>query len=259
LININFWFSKNIRKNNVFFSEIVAPLSKVNRSEALHLQRNIETNPLFYLPDMKPIYLLLIGILFPFLLFAQDKDPTKYGVRTDSEIPIGIQVDALAPRIQAVSIDGEHIDTDELIKNGPVVVMFYRGEWCPVCNKYLSEMNESLPSIKAKGAVVLAIGPELPENAAKTKEATASDFIFIADTSLQILKDYDVLFDVTEKYQKKIRTFLSTDIAENNGKEDAQLPVPATFIISQEGVIIYKQFDLNYKNRASAEDILEHL
>lgn len=208
---------------------------------------------------MKPLYLLISILCSPILMFAQEKDPTKYGVDTNYEIPIGIPVDTVAPRIQAVSIDGEIIDSDELIKKGPVVVMFYRGEWCPVCNKYLSEMNESLPAIKAKGATVLAIAPELPENALKTKEATKSDFIFIADTSLQILKDYDVLFDVTEKYQKKIRTFLSTDIAENNGKENAQLPVPATFIISKEGMIIYKQFDLNYKNRASADDILTHL
>lgn len=208
---------------------------------------------------MKPFYLLLICICLPLYLSAQDKDPTKYGVDTDFEVPIGIPVDTIAPRIQTISITGKIIDTDELIKAGPVVVLFYRGEWCPVCNRYLSEMNESLPAIKAKGAVVLAIAPELPENAAKTQEATKSDFIFIADTSLQILKDYDVLFNVTEKYQRKIRTFLTTDISENNGKEDAQLPVPATFIISEKGIIIYKQFDLNYKNRASAEDILEHL
>jgi peroxiredoxin len=120
-------------------------------------------------------------------------------------------------------------------------------------------MNESLPAIKAKGATVLVISPELPQNAIKAKEDTKSDFIIIADTSLRILKDYDVLFDVTDKYQKKIKTYLKTDIAENNGKEKAQLPVPATFIISQDGIIIYKQFDLNYKNRASAEDILEQL
>jgi peroxiredoxin len=208
---------------------------------------------------MKDFFLLLMIIILPLFSLAQGNNPAKYGVDENFEIPDGIPIDTVAPRIQAISIDGEKIDTDELIKTGPVVVMFYRGEWCPVCNKYLSEINESLPAIKAKGATVLVISPELPQNAMKTKEDTKSDFIIIADTSLRILKDYDVLFDVTDKYQKKIKTYLKTDIAENNGKEKAQLPVPATFIISQDGIIIYKQFDLNYKNRASAEDILEQL
>lgn len=205
------------------------------------------------------LYFLFILTFLPIFSFAQKSNPLKYGVDTLAHLPIGIPLDTIAPRIKAVSISGDNFDTEQLIKKGPVVVIFYRGEWCPVCNKYLSELNESLPAIQDYGATVLVISPELPENAALTAEKTESDFNFIADTSLQILKDYDVLFDVTEKYQKKIKTFLHTDIAENNGSEIAQLPVPATYIISKEGVIIYKQFDYNYKNRASAEDILEQL
>jgi len=196
-------------------------------------------------------------VAFTFLN-AQD-NPMKYGVDTNYALPDGIQVDTIAPRINTSSITGKKIDTDELIKLGPVVVIFYRGEWCPVCNKYLSELNESLPEITEKGATVLVISPELLENAQKTQKETKSDFIFVSDTSLQILKDYDVLFDVTEKYQKKIKMFLRSDIAENNGKEKAQLPIPATYIIGTNGKIIFKQFDYNYKNRASAEDILNIL
>lgn len=207
---------------------------------------------------MKRFYLLII-IFLPLDFVAQESDPIKYGVDTISELPIGIKVGSDAPQIRAVSISGDSIVSELMLKEGPIVVIFYRGQWCPVCNKYLSELSESLSDIKAKGAIVLAIAPELAENAIKTSEETESNFIFIADTSLQILKDYDVLFDVTKKYQNKIRNSLHTDIAENNGKEKAQLPVPATFIISKEGKIIYKQFDYNYKNRASAEDILKHL
>jgi len=64
---------------------------------------------------------------------------------------------------------------------------------------------------------------------------------------------------VTDAYQKKIRDKLNTDIAENNGNKEAKLPVPATYVIGKDGVIKYVQFDLNYKNRASVEGILEHL
>ncbi len=183
----------------------------------------------------------------------------KHGMDTNYTLPIGIPVHTLAPRINTTTVSGKKLDTDNLLKSGPVVVLFYRGEWCPVCNKYLSELNESLPEINKTGATVLVISPELVENAKKTKEETKSDFIFISDTSLQILRDYDVIFDVNEKYQNKIKKFLHTDIAQNNGQEKAKLPVPATYIINKQGVIIYKQFDYDYKNRASAEDILKAL
>lgn len=206
---------------------------------------------------MRYTFTILLAVAVTFI-HAQD-NPMKYGVDTNYTLPNGIPIDTIAPRIITNSITGKKIDTDELIKSGPVVVIFYRGEWCPVCNKYLSELNESLPEITEKGATVLVISPELLENAQKTQEETKSDFIFVSDTSLQILKDYDVLFDVTQKYQKKIKAFLRSDIAENNGKEKAQLPIPATYIIGTNGKIIFKQFDYNYKNRASAEEILNNL
>lgn len=205
-------------------------------------------------------YILLISMaLASFVVSAQEMNPNKYGMDTTSTLPIGLNVNDQAPIIKTTSITGKKINTNELLKQGPVVVIFYRGEWCPVCNRYLSKLNNSLPEITAKGATVLVVSPEQQSSASKTAENTKSDFIFISDASLKICKDFDVLFDVTQKYQERILKNLDTDIAQNNGKDNAQLPVPATFIIDTDGKIIYKQFDYNYTNRAAAEDILKML
>lgn len=201
-----------------------------------------------------------IGIsLFMSVFALGQQDPSGYGIDTTDSLPVGIALNAMAPIILTNDIAGGIIDTDALLKNGPVVVLFYRGAWCPVCNRYLSELNESLSEIKEKGAVVLAISPELTENAHLTQDSTRTDFIFISDTTLQIAKDFKVLFQVTDAYSEKISRKFGFDIAENNGQKKAQLPVPATFIIGVDGRIKYKQFDLNYKKRASAEDILTAL
>jgi peroxiredoxin len=205
-------------------------------------------------------YLFIItSVLFSFALSGQEMNPSKYGMDTSATLPIGIPIDTIAPIIKTKSVTGEKINTEQLLKKGPVVVLFYRGEWCPVCNRYLSELNKSLSQIKEKGATVLVISPESNVNAQKTLENTKSGFIFISDASLKICNDFDVLFDVTQKYQDRIQKNLNTDIAENNNKKNAQLPVPATFIIDTNGKIIYKQFDYNYKNRANAKDILNAL
>ncbi len=205
-------------------------------------------------------YILSISLaLASFIISAQEIAPNKYGMDTTSTLPIGLNVNNQAPIIKTTSITGEKINSGDLLKHGPVVVIFYRGEWCPVCNRYLSKLNNSLPEIQAKGATVLVISPEQESSAFKTAESTKSDFIFISDASLKICKDFDVLFDVTKAYQERILKNLDTDIAQNNGKDNAQLPVPATFIIDTDGKIIYKQFDYNYTNRATAEDILKML
>ena len=76
---------------------------------------------------------------------------------------------------------------------------------------------------------------------------------------MKIMQDFDVLFKVTKKYQGKIKTFLFTDIAKNNNQDEAQLPVPATYIIDQKGMVKWRHFDYDYTKRASAKDIIKAL
>jgi len=110
-----------------------------------------------------------------------------------------------------------------------------------------------------KGAKVIAITPETNQNIAKTIKDTGVSFTILNDVNMSVISDYKGLFSVTDDYQDKIRTKLNNDIALNNGKTEAQLPVPATYVIGQNGVIKFAQFDLNFKNRASADDIIKYL
>jgi len=207
--------------------------------------------------NMKRLVLIVMMSVFSILGFAQED--IGFGVDMDGNIPKGLNVGDKAPMFVINSIDGQKVDAASILKEKELVIIFYRGEWCPVCTRYLSSFNDSLEYINAKGTEVLAIGPETSQNGDKTKENTGADFTIIADSTQQIARDYDVLFDVTKGYQRKIKTFLRTDIAENNGSDKAQLPVPATFVIGKDGIIKFKQFDYNYKNRASVKEILEHL
>ena len=140
-----------------------------------------------------------------------------------------------------------------------MVIIFYRGEWCPVCNRYLSNFQDSLSYVLSAGAKVLAVTPEKPSSALEMIANTGATFTVIPDPTEEIMISYDVAFNVTEEYQQKIRNALEADIASNNDKQDAILPVPATFIIDQDGIIVYLQFNLDYHIRATVKDILEHL
>jgi len=194
------------------------------------------------------------------LSYAQPSNPpVGYGIDVNFGVPAGLKPGDAAPDFTAKTVAGNQVVLSEELKKGPVVIIFYRGEWCPVCNRYLSNFQDSLSYVAAAGAKVLAITPETPDNAVKMIDKTGATFTVIPDPSEQIMKQYDVMFNVTEAYQQKIRNALEADIASNNDKKDAALPVPATFIISQEGIIVYRQFDLDYHIRASVKDILDHI
>jgi len=164
-----------------------------------------------------------------------------------------------APDFALESPSGEVVKLSEELKNQPVVLMFYRGQWCPRCTRYLAGFQKSVPQITAKGAKVIAITPETNQGIAKTIEKTKIDFTVLHDINESVMSNYKVLFSVTDDYQERIRKGKEIDIAMNNGKTEAQLPVPATYVIGQDGIIKFVQFDLNYRNRASVEDIVKHL
>jgi len=173
--------------------------------------------------------------------------------------PEGLKAGMQAPDFQLIAPSGEKIHLSEELKKQPVVLIFYRGQWCPVCTRYLSGFQDNLPKIAAKGAKVIAITPETNDNIAKTVEKSGVGFTILSDEDLSVTSSYKGLFAVTEDYQNRIREKLDNDIALNNGKTEAQLPVPATYVIGQDGVIKFAQFDLDYKNRASADDIVKYL
>ena len=97
------------------------------------------------------------------------------------------------------------------------------------------------------------------ENVEQTVKINKLTYTVIYDCQEQIMKDYDVMFNVTQEYQDKIKSKLSVDIASYNGRDAAHLPVPATYIINKQGVIVAVQFDPDYQNRATVAWILQHL
>lgn len=189
---------------------------------------------------------------------SQDERWQKIGYDLEKGRPSGLKAGVKAPDFEARDKDGKSIRLSEELGKQPVVLIFYRGQWCPVCTRYLTEFQKGIPKINEKGAKVIGVTLETPDNIEKTIEKSKTGFTIVQDEG-GIMSDYKVLFSVTEAYQQRIRDRLDSDIALNNGKTVAQLPVPATYVIGKDGIIKYAQFDLDYKNRASVEDILQHL
>jgi len=174
------------------------------------------------------------------------------------EAPEGLFIASKAPDFKAKDQYGKEIRLKDLLKTGKVVLVFYRGQWCPYCNKELSRLQDSLQLIRDKGATVIAVSPEKPESIAQTVEKTKANFSILYDEKLKIMKAYDVEYEVPENTVTRYRNS-GIDIAKNNGDNGNYLPVPAVYIIDKESTVVYRFFESDYKKRPGVLELLSHL
>jgi peroxiredoxin len=175
------------------------------------------------------------------------------------EKPEGLFINSKAPDFKAKDQSGVEINLKDLRKKGPVVVFFYRGNWCPYCTKELTRLQDSLSLITEKGAQVVAITPEASEGIAKTIEKTKAVFPIIYDEEMKISKGYKVGFQVDDRTTERYKSFGNDLLVINNQKQKAWLPVPAVYIINKEGTVTYRYFNEDYKKQPNIKEILAEL
>lgn len=162
-----------------------------------------------------------------------------------------------APDFTLKNATGTSVNLEEALKDGPVILTWYRGGWCPYCNLTLRALQEELPNFKAEGAQLIALTPEIPDSSMSTAEKNELDFEVLSDIGNVIGKEYGVVFtltpEVAEAYQKGF------GLHEFNGDESNELPLAATYIIKQDGTIAYAFMHPDYRNRAEPSEILEAL
>lgn len=180
------------------------------------------------------------------------------GTLQAQEAPEGLFIASKAPDFKAKDQQGKEVRLKDLLKKGKVVLVFYRGYWCPYCNRELSRIQDSIGLIREKGAEVVAVSPEMPENISKTLEKTKADYPVLFDEGMKIMKAYDVEFEMQENTLTRYRN-TGLDIEKINGSNGKYLPVPAIYIIDKESTITYRFFDPDYKKRPTVKEILANL
>ena len=169
-----------------------------------------------------------------------------------------LRVGDAAPTFSAKDANGRSVELRQLLKKGPVVLYFYRGQWCPFCNKQLSQLQDSLQQLTAKGAQVVVVSPETQENIGQTVTKTKASFPIIHDQDFAIMKAYKTAFTVDDATATKDRGF-GLDLKKANGADANVLPVPATYIIGKDGKIKFAYFNLDYRRRVTVKQVAQAL
>jgi len=164
-----------------------------------------------------------------------------------------------APLFEAVDQNGMQFKLVEALNEGTVLLIFYRGFWCPVCNKHLASFQDSLHLLKEAGVQLIAVSPEKPEYLDKMATKTGAKFPLLYDEDYRIADAYDVTFKPDAKTLFVYNTMLGAKLKETHSDDSQRLPIPATYLITSDGKIKWRHFDPDYKKRSSVSEILKEL
>ena len=167
----------------------------------------------------------------------------------------GLSVGDRAPDATLTGLDGKPVQLASLYKDGPVVLTFYRGGWCPFCNRALSAWHDKLDALKAAGGTFIALTPEKPDLASATREKAGGGYAVYSDSTQAAAKAFKVQFAFDAQAQAKYKGY-GVDLSKNNASATWELPAPATFVIDKEGVIRWAFADWDYEKRADPDTVI---
>ncbi|MEV4555424.1 peroxiredoxin-like family protein [Kitasatospora sp. NPDC049285] len=163
-----------------------------------------------------------------------------------------------APGFALSSATGRQVELAELLADGPVVLTFYRGAWCPYCNIALRSLQQHHEEIVARGARLVAVSPQTPDESLTLREKAELGFEVLSDLGSDTAKQYGLAFDLPDDlaalYQR-----IGIDLHRSNGGHPRTLPIPATYVIDQAGTVRWAFVDTDYTRRAEPADILAAL
>ncbi|HEY1762317.1 MAG TPA: peroxiredoxin-like family protein [Acidimicrobiales bacterium] len=167
----------------------------------------------------------------------------------------GLAVGDRAPDFTLLDALGEPVTLSELLANGPVVLTFYRGEWCPYCNVQLRHLEHALHRFQKFDATLVAVSPQSPDHALSLTEKHDLKFPVLSDVDQDVSRAYRVQFTLSGDLEDLQVNVFQNDPSTQNANGTRSLPVPATFVIDRQGVIQAAFVDADWRVRVAPEDL----
>ena len=150
---------------------------------------------------------------------------------------------------------GKLIVSSELLEQGPLVINFFRGDWCPFCRLMLQALNEALPAIIAAGGNLVAISPDTGGRLLRAKNRLNLSIELLSDVDNGVALDFGVAFRAPEAYRQVLQSY-GTNLNERHGNDGWIIPIPAAFVVDRSGTIRYAFVEPEFVRRAEPDEIV---
>lgn len=166
-----------------------------------------------------------------------------------------IQVGDKLPSFAMSDAVGKEVTSNELLKKGPMLITFYRGEWCPYCNLELRAYQQHLDKFQAKGVALVAISPELPDSALTMVEKNDLKFNVLSDVGNKLARQLGLINSLPDNLRPIFKQ-VDVDLEARNGDDSFEVPVPATLLVDGNGIVRNAYINPQFWVRAEPETVL---
>ena len=163
-----------------------------------------------------------------------------------------------APSFRLPDTGGKIVESSGLLKRGPLVLTFFRGAWCPYCNLDLQALETVHKDIRSHGASLVAVSPQTPHQSNITQRNNKISFQMLSDKGGELAESFGIRTRLPIDLQTVFKE-LDIDLIALNGETSWTLPMPARFVISQDGIIAFSEIDSDYTHRPEPGDLLPTL
>ncbi len=187
--------------------------------------------------------------------FSRDREAlVARGASADAVAAGGVIEDFALP-----DANGRSVSLSELVAEGPAVLVFYRGGWCPFCNITLRHyQSELVPHLRRHGARMAAISPQRPDESLNTKEKHDLEFAVLTDAGARVAQRLGIAFQPGDEVLEAQRK-LAVDISQGNAEGSTALPMPTVLIVDRDRVVRFADVHPDYTSRTEVATILSAL
>lgn len=169
---------------------------------------------------------------------------------------VGLPVGSSAPAVTLTDADGATVALEDLQQRGPLLVVFYRGGWCPFCNFQIRELSEAAATFQERGVTPVAVSVDRVDEAARTSATYKVPFPVLSDPDLVAHKAFRVTHRASDEEVERLLGF-GMDLERSSGKDHHTIAIPSMFLLDREGIVRWAHAERDYKVRPSVEQLMK--